>query len=132
MTSDALLDRPSPLRVAADLLLAIAFGWFAYTVSCWLVPPVHVAIGFGTEWQVMSENPFRDRGLFPHRALVPFLAWLMGLGGAHYLNFTHGLHALMLMSVFFVVMRLRGRYLDALLVTLAVAITAPVQMYKLH
>jgi hypothetical protein len=133
MTSaDALLDRPSPKRVASDLLLAIAFGWFAYTMSCWLVPPVTQAAGFGAEWQLMSENPFRDRGLFPHRALVPFVAWLTGLGGNGYLGFTHGLHALMLISVFFVVIRLRGRYLDALLVTFAVAITAPVQMYKLH
>ncbi|MGK0520425.1 MAG: hypothetical protein ACJAUC_003131 [Planctomycetota bacterium] len=133
MTSaDALLDRPSPQRVACDLLLAIAFGWFAYTMSCWLVPPVAHAIGFGTEWQLMSENPFRNRGLFPHRALVPFVAWLFGLGGESYVGFTHGLHALMLMSVFFVVKRLRGLYLDALLVTFAVAITAPVQMYKLH
>lgn len=133
MTSaDATLDRPTPTRLACDLLLAVAFGWFAYALSCWLVPPIATASGFGTEWQLMSENPFRDRGLFPHRALVPFLAWLLGLGGESYLGFTHGLHGLMLASVFFVVVRLRGRYLDALLVTFAVAITAPVQMYKLH
>ena len=131
-SADTLLDRPSPTRIGADLLLAIAFGWFAYMVSCWIVDPVPQANGFGTEWQIMSVDPFRDRGLFPHRALAPFLAWLMGLGGEHYVGFTHGLHALMLMSVFFVVVRLRGLYLDALLVTLAVAITAPVQMYKLH
>ena len=133
MTSgNALLDHPSPKQVVCQLLSAVVCGWIAYTLSCWLVPPVGGALGFGLEWQLMSEDPFRPRGLFPHRALVPFLAWLSGLNGESYIDFTHALHAVMLMSVFFVVMRLRGLYLDALLVTFAVAITAPVQMYKLH
>lgn len=133
MTSaDALLDRPSPKRVGADILLALAFGWFAYTLSCWLVEPAPIAKGFGEQWLKMSEDPFALFGQFPHRVLAPFLAWMVGSGGESYLSFTHGLHVVMLSTVFFTVVRLRGMYLDALLVTIAVAITAPVQMYKLH
>jgi len=133
MTSaDALLDHPTQKRVGADILLALAFGWFAYTLSCWLVEPVPVAKGFGLQWLEMSKDPFALFGQFPHRILAPFLAWLFGAGGDSYIAFTHGLHIVMLSSVFFVVVRLRGMYLDALLVTIAIAITAPVQLYKLH
>jgi hypothetical protein len=133
MTSaDTLLDRPSPKRVGVDLLLALAFGWFAYSMSCWFVEPVAVAKGFGEQWLGMSTDPFALSGQFPHRILAPFLAWLVGYGGEGYIAFTHGLHVVMLSTVFFVVVRLRGLYLDALMVTAAVAITAPVQLYKLH
>jgi hypothetical protein len=133
MTSaDALLDRPSPKRVASDLLLAIAFGWFAYVVSCWLVAPHLVPVTFGTQWQTMSEDPFKLFGQFPHRILVPVLAWMFGQGGEGYLGFTHVLHMAMLAATFFACRRFQGAVLDAVLVTLAIAITAPVQMYKVH
>jgi len=112
--------------------MALLVGWLAYVLSCWLVEPADVAKGFGTQWESMSKDPFALFGQFPHRVLVPFLAWLFGYGGDGYIAFTHGLHVAMLSTVFFVVMRLRGQYVDALLMTIAVAITAPVQLYKLH
>jgi hypothetical protein len=133
MTSaDALLKRPSPMRVGTDIFWAVALGWFAYTLSCWLVEPVPKAHGFGEQWLEMSKDPFALFGQFPHRVLAPFLAWLFGAGGDSYIAFTHVLHIVMLSSVFLVVVRLRGLYFDAFLVTCAVAITAPVQLYKQH
>ena len=131
-SAHAMVLRSSPKWVAIDLLSALLCGWFAYTVSCWLVEPVDVAKGFGTQWLRMSEDPFALFGQFPHRILAPFLAWLLGFGGDGYLAFTHGLHVVLLSTVFFAVVRLGGFYLDALLVAFAVAITAPVQIYKLH
>ena len=126
------MDRPTAKRVVVDLLLAVAFGWVGYVVSCWLVSPVGVAISFGEQWQAMSKDPFALYGQFPHRVLAPFVAWLIGCGGDGYLAFTHGLHVALLASVFFTVVRLRGRYIDACLITFAIAITAPVQLYKQH
>jgi len=112
--------------------MACLVGWAAYAMSCWLVPAGPTALTFGAQWQSMSEDPFRLFGQFPHRILVPVLAWLFGQGGDGYLAFTHVLHMAMLAAAFFACRRLRGAVLDAVLVTLAVAITAPVQMYKVH
>lgn len=134
MTSaDTSLDRPSPKRAGADLLLALAFGWFAYSMSCWFVGPSNVVSGqFAIDWQKMSADPFSFPGSLPHRILAPFLAWLLGYGGDGYLAFIRGLNVLMLASAFFAVRRLGGMYLDGLLVALAIALTAPVQLYKQH
>lgn len=132
MTSTYLDERSSPQSIAVDVVMACFVGWAAFAVSCWLVAPGPVAITFGAQWQAMSEDPFKLFGQFPHRILVPLLAWLFGQGGEGYLGFTNGLHVAMLAATFFACRRFRGRVLDAVLVTAAIAITAPVQMYKVH
>ncbi|HEB53762.1 MAG TPA: hypothetical protein ENI87_10970, partial [bacterium] len=132
-TDETLLDRPTPQRFAVEALLALAIGWALYQVSCWLVPAGPMTgNGFDIDWQRMSADPFALPGRFPHRILAPFLAWATGWGGDGYLEFTHGLHVLLLASTAFVTLRLRGSLLDAVLVAAMVAITAPTQLYKLH
>ena len=126
-------DRPSPQRFALDAAFALVAGWLLYRGSCLLVEPnLAIGGGFEVDWQQMSADPFALVGRFPHRILVPLLAWAVGYGGDGYLSFTHGLHVLLLASTCFVALRLRGNHLDALLVGAAIAITAPTQMYKLH
>jgi hypothetical protein len=130
---EGLIDRPSPARFFVDAAFALVAGWLLYRFSCVLVEPsLMVGGGFEVDWQKMSVDPFALPGRFPHRILAPLLAWLLGYGGEGYLTFTHGLHVLLLASTCFVVLRLRGRYLDALLVGAVIAVTAPTQMYKLH
>ncbi|HIE70522.1 MAG TPA: hypothetical protein EYP98_10285 [Planctomycetes bacterium] len=134
MTSaDTLLDRPSPRLIVADALLALAAGWLLYWLSCSLLAPHDVVHGqFASDWQRMSVDPLSFPGSLPHRILVPFLAWAFGCGGEGYVAFVRGLNVLLLASAFFAVRRLGGRYLDGLLVAAAIAITAPVQLYKQH
>jgi len=121
------------LRGLASGLLAIAVGVAAYLVSCLVVAPEPVAKGFGFDWETMSRDPFALAGTLPQRMLTPLLAWLVGCRGApDYVLFTRGLSIVLLATVF-VFCRRRGTSVpDAGLVTLAVALTSPVQMYKLH
>lgn len=130
----SLTDRPTVSRFAFEAVAAFVAGWIVYQFSCWLVaPPEQYKLGlFAVDWQKMSVDPLSFPGALAHRILVPFLAWAFGYGGEGYVDFTRGLHVLMLASVYFCSLRLRARYLDALLVTVAIGITAPVQMYKLH
>ncbi len=126
-------EQTSSRRAILDVVFALAAGWLLYQGSCLLVAPsLEIGGGFEVDWQLMSQDPFALKGRFPHRVLVPLLAWLLGYGGDGYLAFTHGLHVLLLASTCFVALRLGGGRLDALLVGAAVAITAPTQMYKLH
>ena len=131
-TDDGLTDRPTLRRFIADGVFALCAGWLLYLISGELVAPLAEAKGFGLNWLAMSRDPAALVGPFPHRILAPALAWATGCGGDGYLSFTQGLHVLLLASTCLVVLRLRGNYLDALLVGLAIAITAPTQMYKLH
>lgn len=118
--------------VVGDLALAVAVGVAAYALSCWLVPPAAVPLSFGEQWQRMSIDPTALFGQFPHRILAPLLAWLCGLGGAHYLDFMAGVHVALLASAFFVCRHRGGAVVDGVLVALALAVTAPTQMYKEH
>mgnify|MGYP007073184328 CR=1 FL=1 len=123
------MTKPSLL---VDVALALLLGGGAFAASCWLVPPEPEAHGFGSQWQLMSEAPGELRGQLPHRLLGPVLAWLVGLGGAGWVSFTYALHVLML-AMACLVCRSRGStVVDGALIVLAVALTAPVQIYKQH
>lgn len=129
-TSTARESLPSALARAA---LAVAVGLAAYGVSWLLVPGVPEAHGFGEQWQMMAAQPFALVGQLPHRILAPLLAWATGFGGpGGWVPFTRGLTVLMLAVVFLYGRSERARSIDAALVALAVALIAPVQMYKLH
>ncbi|HZN42018.1 MAG TPA: hypothetical protein VFD82_24665 [Planctomycetota bacterium] len=125
-------DRPPVARLAGELGAALVAAGLCYGLSCLIVAPSPEAITFGKQWEWMSEAPFELRGQFPHRILGPLLAHCLGLGGACWVPFVRGLAVLLLATVFFFA-RCRGaRPVDALLVTLAMAVTAPIQMYKQH
>src|SRR5262249_9099558 len=87
---------------------------------------------FGEQWQSMSEAPFELRGQFPQRMLAPLLAHVVGMGGEHFVAFVRGLAVLLLATVCFFCRRRGASFVDASLVTLAVAVTATIQMYKQH
>ncbi len=113
-----------------EVLIALVVGGFAYAVSCALVWPQSLAVGFGIQWQSMSERPFDLVGQFPHRWLAPLLAWLFGLGGENFVVFVRGFSVLLLATIFFFSRTRGARVLDGVLVTLAVAVISPIQMYK--
>lgn len=113
-------------------LVALLVAGAAYAVSCLLVPLHREPLGFGVQWQMMSSSPFELLGQFPHRLLAPVLAYVLGLGGPGYLAFVRGLTVLMLAVVFLYCRQKQSRVIDAALITLAVALTGPVQTYKLN
>lgn len=117
-------------RLAIDALAALAIGAAAWWASCALVPPAAAALGFGSQWQVMSERPFDFYGQLPHRWLAPLLAWVMGLGGDSWVHFTRGLSVLLLAMVYLTCRRRGALAIDAALVVVAVAVISPNQMYK--
>lgn len=119
-------------RALANAALAVTVAVAAYLLSCWIVPPEAAAHGFGIQWQMMSADPFAFVGQLPHRILGPLLARLCGMGGERWVLFTRGLTVLMLAVVFLYCRSERAKLVDAALVTLAIALTAAVQMYKLH
>ncbi len=127
------LDGGSGRRIAAELALALIAGCVAYWLSCLFVPSLDVAIGFGLEWEKMSKDPFAFVGDLPHRILAPLLAHLLGfVGPPHYVQFVRGLSVVLLGTIFYFCRRRDAKVFDAALVTVAVALLAPVQMYKLH
>ncbi|MCU0866718.1 MAG: hypothetical protein MUC36_23285 [Planctomycetes bacterium] len=115
-----------------ELLFALAVAIACYALSCLLVAPGPTAVTFGAQWQQMSEAPFALTGQFPHRLLGPLLAWCIGLGGDHFVVHARGLAVLLLTTVCFFCRRRGAAPVDAMLITLAIAVTAAVQMYKLN
>lgn len=126
----SLVQRFRPALVEG--LFALAVALLVYGVSCALVWPKPENVGFGTEWQRMSIDPFELKGLFPHRILSPLFAWAVGMGGPHHVVFMRGMHVVMLALVCLYARRLGTARFDAALVVLAIGVTAPVQMYKWH
>jgi hypothetical protein len=119
-------------RPGVEFALALLAGGLAYGVACLLVRPSGAVFGFGSEYQAMSERPFALVGALPQRLLAPLLAHVLWLDGAHYPLFAHGLEALVPATVFLLCRRRGARTVDAGLIALAVALTAPVQMYQRH
>jgi hypothetical protein len=131
--SDPAAPPASTRRVALDLVLAVALGSLCYWGSCLLVPPDATSKGFGIQWEMMSQDPFGLVGQLPQRILAPLLGWLSGCGGQpHYVPFTRGLAVFFLATIAFFCRRRGANWLDAALVTAAVALTSPIQMYKWH
>lgn len=116
----------------AEFALALAVGAFVYALSCALVWPEPEPMGFGLEWQLMSTDPAALHGRFPHRILASLLAFLTGMGGERFVLFVRALHVVMLGCVFLYARRLGTTRLDGVLIALAVAVTAAVQIYKQH
>lgn len=110
--------------------LALAAGIVCWLLSCLVEPARSVPHGFGIQWATMSEDPLAFTGQLPHRLLTPLLAHALGLTGVSYTDFTRLSGAAMLALVFFVARKRGALRLDALLITLAIAFTGAVQIYK--
>ncbi|MCA3009250.1 MAG: hypothetical protein INH34_12820 [Phycisphaerales bacterium] len=118
--------------VARDLAVAAVVGALAYAVSCVVIVPGDVAKGFGIQFQALSTDPPALLGQFPQRVLGPLLAWLCGMGGDGFVSFCRVYAVFLLATVFFFCRRRGAADVDAGLVTLAIALTAAVQLYKDH
>lgn len=118
--------------VGRDLAVAAVAGALAYALSCVVILPGDVAKGFGIQFQVLSTDPPALLGQFPQRILGPLLAWLCGMGGDGFLPFCRLYAVFLLATVCFFCRRRGAAGIDAGLVTLAIALTAPVQLYKDH
>jgi hypothetical protein len=113
-----------------EALLAAAGGILAWMVSCWLEPARATPHGFGLQWREMSEQPFAFLGQLPHRMLTPLLAHLVGLTGDSFTDFTRVSGAVMLALAFFVCRKRGALRRDAMLITIAIALTGAIQIYK--
>lgn len=122
----------SPAPVWRDVALALLAAALCYALSCAIQAPGPEALTFGAQWQSMSEAPFELRGQFPQRILGPLLAHCLGLGGPNFVMYARGLAVLLLAMVCFYCLRRRAAAVDALLITFAIAVTAAIQMYKVH
>ncbi|MGE3171488.1 MAG: hypothetical protein AB7O97_02605 [Planctomycetota bacterium] len=121
--------RRGPSRIE-EFGAAVAAGIIAYLLSCLVEPALTEPCGFGEFWQSMSEQPFAFVGQLPHRILSPLLAHWLGLDGLRFTDFTR-LTGVLMLSLCYAVARRRGaRAVDAWLITLAIAFTGAIQIYK--
>lgn len=117
-------------RRIEEALLAMSAGVVAYLASCLVEPARSTPHGFGLQWRDMSEQPFEFLGQLPHRMLTPLLAHFVGLDGDSFTDFTRLSGAVMLALVCYVC-RVRGSaWIDAFVITLAIAFTGAIQIYK--
>ncbi|MCY2958294.1 MAG: hypothetical protein NT107_14815 [Planctomycetota bacterium] len=121
----------APCLHVRDALLAAVVGTALYFLTClWLPYGPAPKVGFPEQWALMAKDPFGLVGQFPHRLLAPLLAWCLFLGNDFY-TFARAVSVLLL-AVVFLFCRSRGsKPIDALLVTLAIAVSGAVQMYKM-
>jgi hypothetical protein len=124
---------PSP-RVPNPIfqwLLAALVGAGVLWASDLLVPPAAAAfVGHGERFQAMTHEPLALAGEFPQRILWPLLAWLCGLGGDRAPVFAQVVNGAFLAVVYWFVRQRLPQAGDALLVTIAVAATGAVLVYK--
>ena len=117
------------LRAAA---VALAVGGAAFALSCLVVAPRTSAFSMGLEFAAMAEDPFGWHGRFPHRVLGPALAWGLGLGGDRYWLFAHGTAVALLALVCFAALRSGAALAGSAVLTLAVALSGAIEVYKEH
>ncbi len=121
----------APGKRWTDFVFALVAGVAAYWFSCVLVPPLAAAHGFGLQWEAVSLDPFAFPGELPQRFLAPLLSWLCGYRGAPgWVLFTRGLAIVFLATTFFFCRRRGSTVVDATLITVAVSLISPVQIYK--
>ncbi|MEO6597648.1 MAG: hypothetical protein ABIP94_23130 [Planctomycetota bacterium] len=113
-------------------LAAAAVGALALWLSDLLQPPAAAPVpgGHGEAFQAMSVDPLSLHGAFPQRILWPLLAWAFGFGGPGAPLFTQVCNGTLLAVVCWFCRQHGARWLDAVLVTVAVALTGAVQVYK--
>ncbi|MBK8097088.1 MAG: hypothetical protein IPK26_08275 [Planctomycetes bacterium] len=119
-------------RVVGRLLVAAIVAFAALRASDLLQPPSPTPFpGHGAAFAAMSVDPLAFAGGFPQRILAPLLAHLVGLDGARFPLFQQ-LCSGLLLAVVFLCCRARGAGIGgAIAITVAIAGTGAVQVYKL-
>lgn len=131
---------PRAVTVTVEWLVAAAVGALVLLASDWLVPPAQAPFGgHGQRFAEMAAHPFAfgaDAAAggavapFPHRILWPLLAHIAGWFGITPVGFTQVCSGALLAVVFWFCRGRRAAWLDALLVTAAVAGSGAVLVYK--
>ncbi|HEX5050377.1 MAG TPA: hypothetical protein VFZ65_01265 [Planctomycetota bacterium] len=125
---------PPPRRLWQHLaawLVAAAVGAGVLWLSDLLQAPSPVAFaGHGERFQEMTVDPLALQGKFPQRVLWPLLAHLLGFAGERAPLFSQVCNGLLLATVFWFCRQRAAGLGDALLVTLCLAATGAVQIYK--
>ena len=123
---------PQSFRVrCAEWLVAAAAGAFALGLAALLTWPSSVPYqGHGQDFANLSADPLSLVGAFPQRILWPLLAHVTGLGGERSPAFSQVCSGLLLAVVFWFCRQRGARAADALLITVAVALTGAVQLYQ--
>lgn len=97
----------------------------------WLVPVAEVPFpGHGQGFADMIADPFARAGRFPQRPLWPALGWVFAQVGVGAIAFSQICSGALLLVVTWFAWRRTGRYVDALLVTAAVAASGAVLVYQ--
>lgn len=123
-------SRPLHHRIASWLGAAIV-GVLVLWASDLLMPPAAAAFpGHGERFQAMTHDPLALAGEFPQRILWPLLAWACGLAGDRAPVFAQIVNGAFLAVVFWFARQRLPSALDALLVTVAVATTGALLVYK--
>ena len=118
-------------RQCAAWSVAAAAGAFALGLAALLTWPSPVPYqGHGEDFAKLSAEPLSLVGAFPQRILWPLLAHVTGLGGERSPAFSQVCSGLLLAVVFWFCRQRGARAVDALLVTVAVALTGAVQLYQ--
>ncbi len=122
---------PRRQAVLLEWLIAAVVGAVLLKLSDWMVPPATAAFpGHGERFVAMVNDPFAFTGDFPHRVLWPLLANLVGRLGVAPPVFTQVCNAALLAVVFWFCRQRRAAWLDASLVTAAIAASGAVLVYK--
>lgn len=114
-----------------EWLVALAAGFGLLWLSHWIVPPADAPFpGHGVRFATMAQDPFAFSGEFPQRILWPLLAWLFAHVGVSAVAFSSLCSGALLTVVFWFARRRTGSWLQSLLVSLAIAASGAVLVYK--
>ncbi|MFY9342911.1 MAG: hypothetical protein WAT39_10505 [Planctomycetota bacterium] len=113
-----------------EVLVATAVGALLLWLSTFVLPPAQVPFpGHGERFVAMARAPLAFDGEIPQRVLWPLLANLAGRVGVEPVPFSLGCSGALLAVVFWVCRRRGAAWVDALLVTAAVATSGAVLVY---
>lgn len=115
----------------AEWLAAALVGTALLLASNWLVPPPDVVPdGHPARFVEIAQAPFAFAGKFPQRILWPLLAHVAGWFGVGPIAFSQACCASLLAVVFWFCRRRGASWLDAGLISAAVAASGAVNVYK--
>ena len=119
-------------RFVGGMLMAAGVAFVALQASDLLQPPSPAPFpGHGEAFAAMSVDPLALAGGFPQRILAPLLAHVIGLDGPRFPVFQQLCSGLLLAVVFWCCRARGANVVAATAITVAIAGTGAVQVYKL-